>query len=248
MPTLLLQCVAPLQAWGTQSNFNVRDTGREPSKSGIVGLLCAALGRPRTDTDTTRALDSLIMGVRVDREGQILRDFHTAGPGAADPYKGYLQADGQSVGKGTIISNRYYLTDAMFLVGLTGDEELLETLQNALANPCWMLYLGRKACPPARPVYLPDGWQDRSLVESLKGPDPYPWLGSSRAEHQRLEDTQHRLRMVIEDREGSEMRKDSPLSFERDKRRFTYRRYRSDFLDEVPPFRPLFTRTRENTP
>ena len=142
MPTLLLQCVAPMQAWGTQSNFTVRDTGRDPSKSGIVGLLCAALGRPRTDTHTTRALDSLIMGVRVDREGQILRDFHTAGQGAADPYQGHLRADGESVSKGTIISNRYYLTDAMFLVGLTGEQELLETLQSALANPRWMLCLG----------------------------------------------------------------------------------------------------------
>ena len=74
---------------------------------------------------TTRALDSLIMGVRVDREGQILRDFHTAGQGAADPYQGHLRADGESVSKGTIISNRYYLTDAMFLVELTGEQELL---------------------------------------------------------------------------------------------------------------------------
>ena len=243
MPTLLLQCVAPMQAWGTQSNFTVRDTGRDPSKSGIVGLLCAALGRPRTDTHTTRALGGLIMGVRVDREGQVLRDFHTTGQGAADPYKGHLQADGKSVGKGTIISNRYYLTDAMFLVGLTGEQELLETLQSALANPRWMLCLGRKACPPARPVYLPDGFQHQSLEESLTA---YPWLGSSSAEHQNLVVGKRRLRMVIEDRDGSEMRKDSPLSFERDRRRFTYRRYRQTFLDEVPPFRPLFARNREN--
>ncbi|MEZ4540218.1 MAG: type I-E CRISPR-associated protein Cas5/CasD, partial [Chloroflexota bacterium] len=70
MVTLLLQCVAPLQAWGTQSNFSVRDTGREPSKSGIVGLLCAALGRPRAEP--VADLAGLRMGVRVDREGQIL--------------------------------------------------------------------------------------------------------------------------------------------------------------------------------
>ena len=245
MPTLLLQCVAPMQAWGTQSNFTVRDTGRDPSKSGIVGLLCAALGRPRTDTPTTRALGGLIMGVRVDREGQVLRDFHTTGQGAADPYKGHLQADGKSVGKGTIISNRYYLTDAMFLVGLTGDEVLLETLQNALANPRWMLCLGRKACPPARPVYLPDGFQPQALDESLRA---YPWLGSSREEYQELVADQRRLRLVIEHEEGPEMRKDSPLSFERDKRHFTYRRYRQMFLHELPPFRPLFARTRETTP
>lgn len=245
MPTLLLQCVAPLQAWGTQSNFTVRDTAREPSKSGIVGLLCAALGRPRNDTETIDALSRLTMGVRVDREGYVLRDFHTAGQGTSDPYKGYLHADGQSVGKGTIVSNRYYLSDAIFLVGLAGDAELLETLHNALANPRWMLFLGRKACPPGRPVYLPDGLQVRPLIESLSA---YPWLGSSRKEYQQLIDDNRPLRMVIEANDGAEMRRDTPLSFEKDNRHFAYRRCNQDFLDEMPPFRPLFTKTRENTP
>ncbi len=245
MPTLLLQCVAPLQAWGTQSNFTVRDTGREPSKSGMIGLLCAALGRPRTDTETVNTLSSLTMGVRVDREGYILRDFHTAGQGASQPYKGYLQADGKTVDKGTIVSNRYYLSDAMFLVGLAGDEELLDVLHNSLANPRWMLFLGRKACPPGRPVYLPDGLQPTSLEESLSS---YPWLGSSRKEHQQLIRDNRLLRMVMEVSDGAEMRRDTPLSFEKDNRHFAYRRCNQWFLDEMPPFRPLFTKPRENTP
>ena len=37
-----------MQSWGVQSHFPERDSGREPSKSGVIGLLCAALGRPRT--------------------------------------------------------------------------------------------------------------------------------------------------------------------------------------------------------
>ena len=49
MPTLLLRSVAPLQAWDTQSNFSTRTTGREPTKSGIIGLICAALGIPRSE-------------------------------------------------------------------------------------------------------------------------------------------------------------------------------------------------------
>ncbi len=76
MATLLLRCVAPLQAWDTQSRFGVRTTGREPSKSGIVGLLCAALGRPRWQPIDDLA--ALKMAVRVDKEGHVLRDFHTA--------------------------------------------------------------------------------------------------------------------------------------------------------------------------
>lgn len=243
MPTLLLQCVAPLQAWGTQSNFSVRDTGREPSKSGIIGLLCAALGQPRTDTETVNTLSTLTMGVRVDREGQILRDFHTAGQGAAEPYKGYLQADGKTIDKGTIISNRYYLADAIFLVGLAGEWHLLQTLQNALANPRWMLFLGRKACPPARPVYLPDGLKNESLDQALR---QYPWLVKTDEQtYQVLRQNGHGLRLVLEDQSGADMKRDRPISFTRDQRQFALRRFHTTFTDGLPPYRPLFSRTKE---
>ena len=76
--TLLLRLAGPMQSWGTQSRFSMRDTGLEPSKSGVIGLLCAALGRPREDTAIVRRLTALTMGVRVDREGVMKKDFHTA--------------------------------------------------------------------------------------------------------------------------------------------------------------------------
>jgi CRISPR-associated Cas5-like protein len=76
---LLLRLSAPLQAWGVQSRFTVRDTGREPSKSGVVGLLCAALGRGRDQPIDDLA--ALRMAARVDQEGRILRDYHVAGVG-----------------------------------------------------------------------------------------------------------------------------------------------------------------------
>src|SRR5258708_39825081 len=77
MGTLLLRLAAPMQSWGTQSRFVVRDTGLEPSKSGVIGLLCAALGRPREAP--VEDLAGLRMGVRVDREGVMQTDYHTAG-------------------------------------------------------------------------------------------------------------------------------------------------------------------------
>ena len=39
MATLLLRLAAPLQAWGADSKFETRKTGREPTKSGVIGLL-----------------------------------------------------------------------------------------------------------------------------------------------------------------------------------------------------------------
>lgn len=220
MATLLLRCVAPLQSWDTQSHFNVRTTGREPSKSGVVGLLCAALGRPRTEPITDLA--NLKMGIRVDKEGRVLRDFHTAGKG------GYLKASGSVERKNLITSTRYYLADAAFLVGLQGDHALLAELHAALRNPHWMLCLGRKSCPPSLPPYLPDGLNDDELLTALK---TYPWLGSQRREYEKLE----RVRIVIDDEKGAQVRYDHPISFEKGKRQFAPRRFGTDFIVK-PPF------------
>ena len=69
MPTLLLRLAAPMQSWGVSSRFTVRDTLREPTKSGVVGLIAAALGRPRTvQLDD---LATLRMGVRIDQPGRV---------------------------------------------------------------------------------------------------------------------------------------------------------------------------------
>jgi len=223
MSTLLLQCVAPLQAWDTQSNFGVRTTGREPSKSGIIGLLCAALGRPRNEP--VDDLAELRMGVRVDQEGHILRDWHTAG------VDGYLKAGGSIERKNVITSTRYYLTDAAFLVGLQGDDiALLQRLHNALNHPRWMLFLGRKSCPPAAPPYLPDGLRADDLRSALAS---YPWLSRSRRRYKQLRSENPRgLRLVLEDRdEGHQVRQDHPLSYAKGNRQFTSRRTVTTWTD-----------------
>lgn len=213
MPTLLLRCVAPLQSWDTQSRFGVRTTGREPSKSGIIGLLCAALGRPRPEP--VDDLAALRLGVRADKEGSLLRDWHTA--------QNILKAGGGI--KDTETSTRYYLSDAAFLVGVEGEKSLLEQLHAALRHPHWLLFLGRKACPPSLPVYLPDGLRDETVIEALAA---YPWLGRSRDQYQQLE----RLRLVLDDDNGPQIRHDHPISFIKGNRQFVPRRVRTDFIDK----------------
>lgn len=191
MSVLLMRLSGPMQAWGVQSRFGVRDTGREPSKSGVVGLLAAAQGLLRANDISHLA--NLRMGVRVDQEGSLLRDYHTA--------QNVYRAKGGT--KPTELSTRYYLGDACFLVGLEGDSALLTKLHQALRNPKWVLFLGRRAFPPGEPIWLPDGLQEGGLVEMLMG---YRWLKDE-------PETFPLVRMVIEDRSGSETRPDQPLSF-----------------------------------
>lgn len=171
MSTLLIRLAGPMQSWGTQDRFEVRATESEPSKSGVVGLLAAALGRPRdVPVDDLAALR---MGVRVDLEGAVRLDYHTAGAGDGT---GIRKADGKT--GGVVVSRRYYLADADFLVGLEGDDTLLEQLEEALQAPVWPLALGRKAFPPGVPPYLPGGGLrvGLALEEALKS-EPWPRKG-----------------------------------------------------------------------
>lgn len=230
MATLLLRLAGPMQSWGTQSRFSIRDTGREPSKSGVIGLLCAALGRPREES--VADLAALAMGVRVDREGTVQVDYQTAG-GAhrrGDTY-GVARADG---GKGgTVLSNRYYLADADFLVGLEADtaeqEALLRELDAALAAPVWQLALGRKAFVPGVPPRLPDaaplgpGLREGLVLDVLRD---YPWLDA------RGDALPTPVRFALDAPLGSsaDVRADVPLSFFPSARRFTTRAVRTEYF------------------
>ncbi len=139
MATLLLRLVAPMQAWGSRSRFDDRDTEAEPTRSGILGLCAAALG-----IDRAEPIDDLVclrFGVRVDREGSAGRDYHTAQLFPGNPKTK------------TDVTTRFYLSDAAFWVGLEGDAGVLARLYAALQNPHWPLSLGRKAFQASLPIF-----------------------------------------------------------------------------------------------
>jgi CRISPR system Cascade subunit CasD len=149
--TLFLRLEGPLQAWGDQeSRFVIRRTAEAPTKSGAIGILCAALGvsRPQAAGEWLSKLSDLRMGVRIDRPGVRWWDYHTVGAGMQ-----MRIAEGEGKTKpGAMLTRREYLCDASFLVALRGEPDLITELETALRNPKWTLYLGRKSCPPSRPL------------------------------------------------------------------------------------------------
>jgi CRISPR system Cascade subunit CasD len=156
--TLLLRLNGPMQSWGYRSRFDYRDTALEPTRSGVIGLICAAMGIARGE-DITR-FDAIRMGVRVDRDGRLERDYHTA--------LDVIKADGS--GKDTVVSFRNYLADASFTIGLqSSDQKLLNEIAGALLSPVWTLFLGRKAFPLAVPpvVELSNPVKPGNLEEHL---------------------------------------------------------------------------------
>lgn len=195
MPTLLLRLAGPMQSWGTTSRFDERDSQLEPSKSGVLGLVCAALGRDRAEP--VDDLAQLKMGVRIDREGLLMRDYQTA--------TGVIFAAGKVDMGRTVISPRFYLADAVFLAGLEGDDRaLLERIHAALRAPCWPLALGRKSFPPGEPLWLEDAIRDQGLRDALL---TWPRLAQPRND-QRDEP----LRMVLEHENAGAVRLDQPVA------------------------------------
>lgn len=172
-PYLLLWLEAPLQSWGHDSKFGRRDSLNFPTKSGVLGLVCCALGAGGKQTELLAAFAPLKQTaisfvrtrtsqagetVKLDRE-PLLRDFHMVGSGYddQDPWATLLipkTSEGKkAVGGGTKMTYRYYLQDARFAVLLETPEDKAEAIAGALQNPAWDLYLGRKNCVPTDYLY-----------------------------------------------------------------------------------------------
>jgi CRISPR system Cascade subunit CasD len=242
---LALRLEAPLQSWGDSARWSIRDTRPEPTLSGVLGLVAASRGwRLSDDGDQHVAAlaKRLRFGVRADREGAPLRDYHTIGgtrSGRETPWTGLLTAEGktkrnQSNGAlHTEVSERNYLCDACFLVMLEADDATLNEIEDALRSPVWPQFLGRKACVPAAPVCpaRPHGPSrvPGSLIDAISA---FPWLG--RAQDQ----PPGQLRVVVDESAGATsglraLRHDVPESFRH--RRFAHRYVREFTVSTVKP-------------
>lgn len=215
MPTLLLRLAGAMQSWGTTSRFDQRDTGKEPSKSGVIGLLAAALGIDRGNWSDLEPLTRLSMGVRHDRPGVPKRDYQTA--------QNIISADGSKTHE-TAVTTRDYLADAAFLVGLEGqDRSLIERMHSALREPVWPLALGRKSYVPSESIWIENGVLDATLHDALA---QWPWICSRR----HREPLPEKLLFSFESEDGSGVLKmDQPLSSFAE-RRFGARFVRSEWI------------------
>ncbi len=120
MKYLLFQLYAPFSSWGSPLPGAIRRTDDHPTKSGIMGFLAASLGITQDmEPEYTHLAASLGFACREDRPGDEMRDFHTV-----------------RVGKDPVISDRYYLTNAVFTMCLwqKGDHLPLENFLLKLPN------------------------------------------------------------------------------------------------------------------
>ncbi len=162
--TLALYLDAPMQAWGASSRYQQRETEAFPTKSGVLGMLAAAMGIDKDSAGEAIAISKLssitFSVLRIKRNGirlvQRMTDFHTVGGGYdKKDLKQKLHFTRKASGGlnfNAVITRRTYLTDAKFVVILQGETELLHRCSTALNDPKWGIWFGRKACLPAAPL------------------------------------------------------------------------------------------------
>jgi CRISPR system Cascade subunit CasD len=196
---------APLQSWGFGSRFQRRTTGLQPTKSGVIGMICAAMGIGKGTSQERQTLPQLaaltMISIAIPMGSNPVRrteDFHT------------VQKTRRASGKmndDPVVTRRQYLLDARFGIILGGDSALLERVASALKDPVWGVWLGRKSCIPARPLFVAlcnmheEAWQ--AILRSLGMNEALPIKSFTRVED------------VLEFAEGTDSYNDQPISFGR---------------------------------
>ena len=210
--TVVMVLDGPMQAWGTSSAFERRDSAPVPTKSGVVGLIACCMGRDRSeDIGDLAALD---FAVRQDQPGVIGTDFQTIGIG------GWVTASMKVVSGQPKLSTRQYIEGAVFTVALgCPDEETAAAIQHALNYPVWRPFLGRRTCPPARRLYHTT--TDMSPLDTLVSL-PYQGHGKPLVE----------TRIIYSDPAGTERWDDQPVSYK--ERQFAGRRTSTVFVNLTP--------------
>jgi CRISPR system Cascade subunit CasD len=229
--TLLLCLAGPLQAWGSTSRFVQRTTENAPTKSGVLGLLAAAEGRPRS-ADLSD-LTALRFGVRIDQPGSRIKDFH--------------KAENHDTGRVMPLSDRYYLADAVFVAGVEGEETFVRRLHAAVDAPYFLPFLGRRSCPPSRPLLMPESLSDQPLEDALRSA---PWQASNWHKRQSAWATAaegthavpEELDLLFDCPSGETpdfSLRDTPVTFDPRHRQYAMRGVRTGHTNAPPPHDPL---------
>ncbi|AWN61444.1 type I-E CRISPR-associated protein Cas5/CasD [Streptococcus sobrinus] len=224
MKTILLKLAGPLQSWGTSSHFETRHTDFYPSKSAIIGLIAASLGYRRDEEQRLQRLNELDFAVRIDQQGNILRDYHIA-----QKYKSKGEFER------TYVTNRYYLEDAIFIVAISHeDDELMSAIEKGLKNPYFQTFMGRRSLP-LNADFIVETTSD-SALESLKR---LKWQAAEWFMSKHSHETSITLEIYadsfLSDKESNRLRQDRVISFSQKARKFGFRYEVRDLVDVSNP-------------
>lgn len=176
---LVLRFDAPLLSFGAPTVDSLGKTAPHPSRSMLTGLLANALGwgYGRADLEKMTNLQArLTWAARRDRPGEPMTEYQTVdlgqrhmwaiGAKSSDGYgpvswttRGTIEERAGATANATGTHQRWrdHYADAVYVVAVglaPGGSPSVAALAAAVQRPERPLFLGRKSCPPAAPLFV----------------------------------------------------------------------------------------------
>ena len=162
MKYLKLNLSGVLQYFSADDAITLRKTyttSLYPTSKAINGLICSALGYDRNDSRSEELFKQLSFKYDIISNPIVLTDFQTIKPLKSQAF--YMNKQNKnnrfttvSGGQrdGQLIKNIQYLQDAEFNVYIgSNSEDLLLKIYEAIQNPVYSLFIGKRSCVPNKP-------------------------------------------------------------------------------------------------
>jgi len=152
----VLQYFSDTDSIALRTTYN---TSLYPTKRAIVGMIASALGYERKDPRSAELYKKLDLKYSIVNEPVILNDFQTIKPlrcqqnymNKFNKRNKFQTVDGDYQNK-QLIKKIQYLQEAEYEVYVGGSDELLEEIYNAIRNPEYSLFIGKRSCIPNKPI------------------------------------------------------------------------------------------------
>lgn len=139
MAVLKMRLEGPMQSYGVRGKWDYRDTLSFPTKSAVVGMLGCAFGTPREELESISS--KIKVHIRINKVGRVGEDFQIR-----------RNRESGNSKKDNSVLHKYFLQDASFTVYVEGEDSYIKDCYEALLNPVWVIFLGRKAYIPSKPL------------------------------------------------------------------------------------------------
>ena len=147
--------------------LNEKNTNYTPTKSAIIGMIGAALGIQRGDSELEELSHSLTiyLNKKTNQSVSILTDFQTERPEKDITMREFIQnsfkmptnkrtptADGKKKDMPLPLTNKEYIQNGYFELFVEGNQNLLTEINHAFDFPIYPLYFGRRNCLPTMKI------------------------------------------------------------------------------------------------
>ena len=144
----VLQHYSPTKYVVTAPSSTYYRTEKMPTKKAVIGLISASMGLSRDSDNISDLYESVACLYSVKKTGTVITDYQTVRPIGDNTF---ITVSGKR-STDAIIKTVEYLQDYKFDVYVGTDDDTLKKVYDALCNPVYHQYFGKRSCVPSEPI------------------------------------------------------------------------------------------------